>query len=73
MSIRLGASYNIPSEGALALFTSIVSVVGKYDLAIELEHNTSLVFQVKPMSEISDAATKWNECSIAIMEHRPPQ
>jgi hypothetical protein len=69
----LGASYQIGSEGALALFTSIVSVIGKYDLAVELEHNTSLVFQMKPTPEMSDAATKWNECSIAIMEHRSPQ
>lgn len=69
----LSASYNINSEGALALFTSIVSVIGKYDLAVDFEDNSSLVVRVKPTSEISDAATKWNECSIAIMEHRSPQ
>lgn len=69
----LGASYQIGSEGALALFTSIVSVIGKYDLGIELEHNTSLVFRMKPTPALSDAAMKWNECSVAIMEHRSPQ
>jgi len=69
----LGASYNINSEGALALFTSVVSVVGEYELAVEFENNSSLVVKVKPTPEILDASGKWNECSIAIMEHRSPQ
>jgi hypothetical protein len=69
----LGASYNINSEGALALFTSVISVVGEYELAVELENNSSLVVKVKPTPEILDASGKWNECSIAIMEHRLPQ
>jgi hypothetical protein len=69
----LGATYNITSEGALALFTNVVSVTGKYQLAVELERDTSLVFDVKPTLEIFDAGNKWNECSIAIMEHKTKQ
>jgi hypothetical protein len=69
----LGATYNITSEGSLALFMNVISITGKYRVAVELERNTSLVFDVKPTPEIFDAGEKWNKCSIAIMEQRPPQ
>jgi hypothetical protein len=68
----LGATYNITSEGSLALFMNVISITGKYRVAVELERNTSLVFDVKPTPEIFDAGEKWNKCSIAIMEHRQP-
>jgi hypothetical protein len=68
----LGASYNINSEGAFALFSSVITVTGKYRLAVEFENNESLILDVRPTPEIYDAATMWNECIIAIMEHRAP-
>ena len=68
----LGASYNVTSEGALALFTSVISVVGQYKLAVEFENNSSVVVNVKPTPESYGASEKWNKCNIAIMEHREP-
>src|SRR5947209_3967912 len=69
----MGASYAITSEGSLALFTNVLTIRGAYTLAIELENNSSLTVNVKPTPEISDPSEKWNKCSIAMMEHRPPQ
>ena len=69
----LGASYSVTSEGSVALFTSLISVVGKYELAVGFENDLSVVFEVNPTSEIFDASDKWNLCSIAIMQHRSPQ
>jgi hypothetical protein len=69
----LGASYTIPSEGSLALFTNVLTIRGAYTLAVEFENNSSLIVNVKPTPEIFGPSEKWNKCSIAIMEHRPPQ
>jgi hypothetical protein len=68
----LGASYNIPSEGSLALFTNVLTLRGAYKLAVEFEDHTSLIVNVRPTPEIFDASEKWNKCSIAIMQHQPP-
>ncbi len=69
----LGASYNITSEGSLALFTNVLTIQGDYTLGVDFEKNSSLIFNVKPTPEIFDASDKWNKCSIALMEHRPVQ
>jgi hypothetical protein len=68
----LGASYNIPSEGSLALFTNLITIRGAYTLAFELENHSSLIVNVKPTQEIFDASEKWNKCSIALMQHQLP-
>lgn len=69
----LGASYTIPSEGSLALFTNVLTIRGAYTLAVDFENNSSLIVNVTPTPEIFGPSEKWNLCSIAIMEHRPPQ
>ena len=69
----LGASYQISLDRALALFMSVISVIGKYALAVEFEKNFSAVFRVQPTPELLDAATKWHQCSLDIVEHRSPQ
>ena len=69
----LGASYTITSEGSLALFTSVVTVRGEYSLAVELENRANLIVNVRPTPKILEASEKWNECGLAIMEHRTPQ
>jgi hypothetical protein len=69
----LGASYIIPSEDSLKLFTNLLTIRGAYTLVVELENNVSLTINVKPMPEMLDAAQKWTKCSLAIMEHRKPQ
>jgi hypothetical protein len=69
----MGATYIIPSEGMLALFTSVVAMDGAYTLAVEFENRSNLIFNVRPTEQILDASTKWTECSIAIMENRTPR
>jgi hypothetical protein len=69
----LGASYNIPSEGALALFTNLLTMHGAYTLVVELENNASLTINIKPTSEMLEPSEKWMKCNVAIMEHRKPQ
>jgi hypothetical protein len=68
----LGASYTIRSEGSVGLFTNLM-LRGSYALAVEFENSPSLTVDVRPTTEILDASEKWTKCSIAIMEHRPPQ
>jgi hypothetical protein len=68
----LGASYNITSEGSLALFTNVLTIRGIYTVAVDFENNSSLIVNVKPTPEIFKPAEKWNKCSIAIMQHQPP-
>jgi hypothetical protein len=68
-----GASYIIPSEGALALFTNLLTMHGAYTLVVELENNTSLTINVKPTSEMLEPSLKWTKCAIAISRHRKPQ
>ena len=68
----LGASYNIPSEGSLALFTNLMTVRGAYTLAVEFENNASLTINVKPTPEMLDPSEKWLKCSVAIMQHQKP-
>lgn len=68
----LGASYNIKAEGLLALFTSVLTISGEYTLAVDFENNSSLIVNVRPTPEIFGPSEKWNKCSVAIVEHRPP-
>ena len=68
----LGASYTIRSEGSVGLFTNLM-LRGAYALAVEFENSPSLTVDVRPTAEILDASEKWTKCSLAIMEHRPPQ
>ena len=68
----LGASYTIRSEGSVGLFTSLM-LRGAYALAVEFESSPGLTVDVRPTAEILEASEKWTKCSIAIMEHRPPQ
>jgi hypothetical protein len=72
MDRALGASYTIRSEGSVGLFTNLM-LRGAYALAVEFENSPSLTVDVRPTAEILDASEKWTKCSIAIMEHRPPQ
>jgi hypothetical protein len=69
----LGASYLIPSEGSLALFTNALTIRGKYSLAVELENHSKLIISVRPTPEIYDAADRWSKCSVAIMQHQQPR
>jgi hypothetical protein len=70
----LGASYIIPSEGSLALFTNVLTLRGAYQLAVDLPNTSSLIVDVKPTSQILEVAEKWDKCGIALMRHqRPPQ
>jgi hypothetical protein len=69
---HLGASYTIRSEGSVGLFTNLM-LRGAYALAVEFENSPSLKVDVRPTAEILDPSEKWTKCSIAIMEHRPPQ
>jgi hypothetical protein len=69
---NLGASYNITSEGALALFTSLM-MRGTYGLAVEFENSSSLTINVRPTEGILNADEKWTKCSIAIMQHQVPR
>jgi hypothetical protein len=66
----LGASYTIRSEGSVGLF---LMLRGAYALAVEFENSPTLTVDVRPTAEILDPSEKWTKCSIAIMEHRPPQ
>ena len=68
----LGASYAIPSEASLMLFTNVLTIPGIYTLAVDLENNTSVIVNVKPTPEIFGPSEKWNKCSIAIMQHQLP-
>ena len=70
---NLGATYSIPSEGSLALFTNLLTMHGDYTLVVELENNASLTINVKPMAEMLEPSEKWMKCTVAIMEHRKPQ
>jgi hypothetical protein len=72
MDRALGASYTIRSEGSVGLFTNLM-LRGAYALAVEFENSPGLTVDVRPTAEILDASEKWTKCSIAIMEHRPPQ
>jgi hypothetical protein len=69
----LGVSYNIPSEGSLALFTNLMTLHGAYSLAIELENHSTMLVKVNPTADILDASEKWTKCSVAIMRGRNPQ
>ena len=69
----LGASYNIPNEDSLMLFTNVMSMPHEYTLAVEFENNGHLIVHVKPTPEQLDASNKWTKCSIALMEHRSPK
>jgi hypothetical protein len=68
----LGASYTIRSEGSVGLFTNLM-LRGAYALAVEFENSPTLTVDVRPTAEIFDPSDKWTRCSIAIMQHRPPQ
>jgi hypothetical protein len=68
----LGASYTIPSEGSLALFSNVLTIRGAYTLAVDFENNSSLIVNVRPTPDIFSPSEKWNKCSIAIMQHRSP-
>jgi hypothetical protein len=61
------------SNSIIALFTNVLTIRGEYKLAVEFENDTSLIVNVKPTPEIFKPAEKWNLCSIAIIEYRPPQ
>ena len=69
----LGASYTIPSQDSLALFTNVLTLSGAYTLAVDFENNSSAIVKVSPTPDIFGPSGKWSSCSIAIMEHRPPQ
>jgi hypothetical protein len=69
----LGATYSIPSEGSLALFTNLLTMHGAYTLVVELENNASLTINVKPTAEMLEPSEKWMKCGVAVMEHRKPQ
>jgi hypothetical protein len=68
----LGASYMVPFA-SLPSFTSELSVRGDYTLVVEPENRPSLIFNVHHTPEFSDATLKWNECVVAILQHRLPQ
>jgi len=68
----MGASYNIPSEGSLALFMNLLTMQGAYTLAVEFENNAGLTINVKPTQEMLDPSAKWLKCSVAITQHKKP-
>lgn len=44
----LGASYQINSEGSLALFTNLLTIRGAYVLSVEFENHSFVTVNVKP-------------------------
>lgn len=69
VSKDVSASYTIPSEGSLALFTNVMTVSGKYTLAVEFENHASIIVNVIPNEKILNASEKWMKCAIAVAEH----
>ena len=70
---NFGASYTIQSLDSLALFTNVLALTGAYTLAVDFENNSSVIVKVTPTPDIFGPSGKWSACSVAIMEHRPPQ
>jgi hypothetical protein len=63
------ATYAITSEGSLALFMNLMTISGKYTLAVEFENQSSLIVNVRPTADLVNQSMKWQKCGIAIM-HR---